>query len=219
AERELRAAIPWLKAELLDEAPLAVTRVKSHPALLHELERMAAAVISSKGKRGSRAVVELWADLLTDRPRLLALLRDAPEMPVPERDIVEAHRAMVDRVAAIVARDPRERPPERKAKKKTARRTRPEDAPRQAWAEMGLAQKPGERTVDADLPEHVRRVEGALGDEDDDDVRGQTGIDGQPTEDDRPLLDLDDAAILLRAHELLAGVDKPFAHLFVDEAQ
>jgi len=35
-------------------------------------------------------------------------------MPVPERDIIEAHRAMVDRVAAIVARDPRDRPPERK---------------------------------------------------------------------------------------------------------
>jgi DNA-binding NarL/FixJ family response regulator len=42
-------------------------------ALLHELERLAQAY---PGKRGSRAAVELWADLLTDRGRLLALLRD-----------------------------------------------------------------------------------------------------------------------------------------------
>jgi DNA helicase-2/ATP-dependent DNA helicase PcrA len=216
--RELRAAIPWLKAEIVDEAPPAVTRVKSHPALLHELERLAAAF---KGKRGSRAVVELWADLLTDRSRLMALLRDAPEMPVSERDITDAHRAMADRVAAIVARDPRDRPPEPKTqKKKKARKAeRPEEEPQQAWAEMGLERKPGERTVDADLPEHVRKVEGALGIEGDDDVRGDTGIDGLRTEDDQPLLDHDDVAILLRAHELLMGVRSPFAHLFVDEAQ
>ena len=99
---------------------------------------------------------------------------------------------MADRVAAIVARDPRDQPPDRKAKpagKKLVRKIiRPEDMPKQqGWAEMGLAQKPGERTVDADLPEHVRRVEGALGDENDQDVRGETGIDGLRTEDDRPL--------------------------------
>jgi DNA helicase II / ATP-dependent DNA helicase PcrA len=66
----------------------------------------------------------------------------------------------------------------------------------------------------------VRRVEGALGDdEDDQNIRGDTGIDGLRTEDDRALLDLDDIAILLRGHELLCGVKEPFAHLFVDEAQ
>src|SRR6185436_1880301 len=64
AERELRAAVPWLRAEIVDDVVPAVTRVKSHPALLHELERLAAAY---RGKRGSRGVVELWADLLTDR--------------------------------------------------------------------------------------------------------------------------------------------------------
>ena len=60
AEKELRAAIPWLRATITDEAPPAVSRVKSHPALLHDLERRAAA---HQGKRDSRAVVELWADL------------------------------------------------------------------------------------------------------------------------------------------------------------
>jgi DNA helicase II / ATP-dependent DNA helicase PcrA len=218
ASRELRAAIPWLRAEIVDQVIPAVTRVKSHPALLHELERSAAV---HQGKRNSRAVVELWADLLTDRPRLMALLRDAKEMPISESDVTEAHRIMVDRVAAIVARDPRDRPPEPKAaRRKIARKLREDDAPKQSWAAMGLERKPGERTVDADLPEHVRRVEGALGDdEDDQNIRGDTGIDGLRTEDDQPLLDLDDVAILLRAHELLCGVKQPFAHLFVDEAQ
>ncbi|HSZ82227.1 MAG TPA: ATP-binding domain-containing protein, partial [Polyangia bacterium] len=217
AERELRAAIPWLRAEIVDEATPAVTRVKSHPALVHELERLVAA---HQGKRGSRAVVEVWADLLTDKSRLLALLRADEEMPVSERDIVDAHRLMVDRVAAIVARDPRDRPPEPRVKKKVRAEpmARPGAATAGDWAEMGL-QKPGERTVDADLPEHVRRVEGALGIENDVDVRGETGIDGLATDDDRPLLDLDDVAILLRAHELLAGVKQPLAHVFVDEAQ
>ena len=224
AERELRVAIPWLRAEIVDEAAPAVSRVKSHPALLHELERLAAAY---RGKRGSRAAVELWADLLTDRSRLMALLRGADEMPVSEGDIVDAHRIMVDRVAAIVARDPRDRPPEleaakaSKATKKKAsaeRRARAELAQREDLADTGM-DKPKERTVDADLPEHVRRVEGVLGIEGDDDVRGDTGIDGLATDDDRPLLDLDDVAILLRAHALVCGVKQPFAHVFVDEAQ
>jgi DNA helicase-2/ATP-dependent DNA helicase PcrA len=226
AEKELRAAVPWLKAEIVDDATPAVTRVKSHPALLHELERLAAAY---EGKRGSRGVVELWADLLTDRTRLLALLRDAEEMPVSERDIVDAHRVMVDRVAAIVARDPRDRPPEPKTRTKRRRSAggpgmhleggAAGEALRGELAEVGLERKPQERTVDADLPEHVRRVEGALGIENDSDVRGEIGIDGLATEDDRPLLDLDDVSMLLRAHELLVGVKQPLAHVFVDEAQ
>jgi DNA helicase-2/ATP-dependent DNA helicase PcrA len=215
AEKELRAAVPWLRAEIVDESSAAVRRVKSHPALLHELERRAAA---HAGKRNSRAIVELWADLLTDRARLLALLRDAAEMPVSERDIDEAHGAMLDRVAAVMSRDPRERPPERKPAKKNAPPPRETEESDVAVA-LG-EHKPGQRTVDSDLPEGLRRVEGALAaDEDDQNIRGDTGIDGLPTEDDRALLDLDDVAILLRAHELLSGVKQPFAHLFVDEAQ
>ncbi len=89
---------------------------------------------------------------------------------------------------------------------------------------MGLEQKAGQRTVDSDLPEGVRRVEGTGGDPDDDadddqNIRGETGIDGLRTEDDAATLDLDDVAILLRASQLLRGVKRPFVHLFVDEAQ
>jgi DNA helicase-2/ATP-dependent DNA helicase PcrA len=234
AERGLAAEIPWLRARITDDAvPPAVTRVKSHPALLHELERLAAAYRGRGGKRGSRAAVELWADLLTDRGRLLALLRDAAEMPVAERDVDEAHRHMVDRVAAIVARDPRDGDATAAAKEKRARKDKKrapaaaDPGPELHWTAMGLQHKPGQRTVDSDLPEGIRRVEGdgdlvADGDDDADDdqnVRGATGIDGLRTEDDEPLLDLDDVAILLRASQLVRGVKHPFAHLFVDEAQ
>jgi len=232
AARALRTEIPWLRAGIVEEAAPAVTRVKSHPALLHELERLAKAY---RGARGSRAAVELWADLLTDKGRLLALLRDAAEMPVPERDVIEAHAIMTDRVAAIVARDPREgadrpaaagkRRAGRKARARAAARERP-PSPDMHWTAMGLAHKPGQRTVDSDLPEHVRRVEGsgpdgadADADADDQNIRGATGIDGLPTDDDAPILDADDVAILLRASQLLRGAKHPFAHLFVDEAQ
>ena len=232
AERGLAADIPWLRARIADDAVPAVTRVKSHPALLHELERLAAAY---GGKRGSRAAVALWADLLTDRGRLLALLGGAAEMPVAERDIFDAHRIMVDRVAAIVARDPRDgdgerdRAPGARTKgKRAGKRGKPAPAPgpEMHWTAMGLAQKHGQRTVDSDLPEGVRRVEGdgdlIDGDddaEDDQNIRGETGIDGLRTEDDEPLLDLDDVAILLRASQLVRGAKHPFAHLFIDEAQ
>ena len=230
AERGLAAEIPWLRARITDDAVPAVTRVKSHPALLHELERLAAAY---KGKRGSRAAVELWADLLTDRGRLIALLRDAAEMPVGERDIVDAHRLMVDRVAAIVARDPRDgdgadgaAAAGKRARKRGKKAPAAAPGPEMHWTAMGLEHKPGQRTVDSDLPEGVRRVEGdgdlVDGDDDADDdqnVRGATGIDGLRTEDDEALLDLDDVAILLRASQLVRGVKRPFAHLFVDEAQ
>jgi DNA helicase IV len=50
-------------------------------------------------------------------------------------------------------------------------------------------------------------------------VRGATGIDGLPTDDDLPVLDADDVAILLRANQLVRGARRPFSHLFVDEAQ
>jgi DNA helicase-2/ATP-dependent DNA helicase PcrA len=217
AERELRKAVPWIHATLTQDVVPAVTRVKSHPALLHELERKAAA---RKGKRGSRAAVELWADLLTDRGLLLSLLRNDPEMPVSEGDILEAHRIMVTRVQAIVGLDPRDRPAE---KKRAPRHIRPQDesedlAAAGVWTTTGNS--PPRKTVDSDLPEGVRRFESERDEVDDDEnVRGEIGIDGQRTEDDQPLLDADDLAILLRANQLVRPGEATLAHLFVDEAQ
>jgi DNA helicase-2/ATP-dependent DNA helicase PcrA len=217
AERELHRAIPWIHATLTQDVLPAVTRVKSHPALLHELERKAAA---RQGKRGSRAAVELWGDLLTDQGLLLSLLHNDAEMPVSEADILEAHRIMVTRVQAIVSLDPRDRPAE---KKRAPRHPRPRDesedlAAAGVWAPTG--DSPRGKTVDSDLPEGVRRYESERDEVDsDENVRGEIGIDGQRTEDDQPLLDADDLAILLRANQLVRPVESPLAHLFVDEAQ
>ena len=222
AARELRAEIPWLRATIVDDGLPAVVRVKSHPALLHELERRCAAYA---GKRTSRGAIEIWADLLTDRGRLVALLTAAGEMPIAERDVVEAHRAMTDRVAAIVARDPREGDGKKPPRKRRPKERPAAPGPDMHWTAMGLEHKAGQRTVDSDLPEGLRRVEGSDGGDPDDDanddqnIRGETGIDGLRTEDDAATLDLDDVAILLRASQLLRGVKHPFAHLFVDEAQ
>ncbi len=222
AERELQRAIPWLRATVTDDVVPAVTRVKSHPALLHELERRAR---SPKTKRGKSAVVELWADLLTDRELLVSLMGNDEEMRVSQADIDEAHRLLVTRVGAIVSRDPRELPPEEKkispAKSRAAERARKEELEDiEAWTSFGKGEGAKKKTVDDELPEHVRRVEAERDEVDDDEnVRGEIGIDGQRTEDDLPILDVDDLAILLRANQLLRKPETPLCHLFVDEAQ
>jgi DNA helicase-2/ATP-dependent DNA helicase PcrA len=215
AEQEVRKALPWLHATVTSEVPPAVTRVKSHPALLHELERRAAQRETPRGRYG---VVDLWAELLTDHALLVALMRDDPDVRVSQSDIDEAHRVLVTRVSAIVGKDPRERPAEKPR--------RPRRVVKDEWAEiaaettLGSHQGPRQKTVDSDLPEGVRRVEVERDEVDDDEnVRGEIGIDGQATEDELPILDVDDLAILLRANQLLRKPDPPLFHLFVDEAQ
>jgi DNA helicase II / ATP-dependent DNA helicase PcrA len=168
AAKELHRAFPNLRVPIVDDAPPSVGRLKSHPAVLHELERRARA---HRGRRSSRALIELWAELLTDRQRLGVLLASDARMPVSEDELGHAHRFMTDRVAGVLDRDPGER-----------RRAR-QPAP------------------------------------DDDEVRGETGIDGLRTEDERAALDLDDVAMLLRLDQLVRGRKHRYAHLFVDEAQ
>jgi DNA helicase-2/ATP-dependent DNA helicase PcrA len=229
AEKELRRVLPWLHATVTDDVVPAVARVKSHPALLRELEQRAR---KRGAKRGRNAVLELWADLLTDRPLLMSLLREdrGSALRVSTADIEEAHRLIVTRVAAIVAKDPREagteakQPHTSRRAQQRARREELDDI--RAWTSLGQEDGPNSKTgkmaktVDDDLPEHVRRVEAERDEVDDDEnVRGEIGIDGQRTEDDLPILDLDDLAILLRASELLRPAENPLRHLFVDEAQ
>jgi DNA helicase-2/ATP-dependent DNA helicase PcrA len=75
--------------------------------------------------------------------------------------------------------------------------------------------RPGEPVPSARAPQ----------DEDDDDIRGDVGIDGLPTHEDHLTLDVEDAALLLRAYQILRGSLRKgkdrleFEHLFVDEAQ
>lgn len=175
ATGELGRAFPWLRFQLVDDAPPIVTRLKSHPTVLHELERR---VRERRGNRTvhsarSRAVVDLWAELLTDRGRLQQLLGPAGADALTMAQIDEAHRFVVDRVAAVMDFDPAARRDQR-----------------------------------APLP-------------DDDEERGSMGVDGAPTETDVPQLDLEDVALLLRAHQLVRGIPERrlLTHLFVDEAQ
>jgi DNA helicase-2/ATP-dependent DNA helicase PcrA len=162
ASRELHRAYPHLAVPIVDDAPPAVGRLKSHPALLHELERRGRDHV---GRRTSRSLIEIWADLLTDRARLTSLVAGA----ISAEEVADAHRFITDRVAGVLERRP---------------------APRLA----------GPRP-------------------DDDDVRGDIGIDGLRTEDERAVLDLDDVAMLLRLDELVRGRKQLYDHLFVDEAQ
>ena len=173
AEAELRRAIPWLEPRIDDDVPAVVSRFKSHPALLRELERR---VRAHRGRRSARAVVELWAEVLTDRKRLLLLLPGDPELPMPAHEIAEAQRLLGDRVAAVLDREPAERAERRRAARAAARA-------------------------------------------DDDDIRGQTGVDGLPIHDAETVLDPYDLALLLRAHQLLRAPEPQLAQLFVDEAQ
>jgi DNA helicase II / ATP-dependent DNA helicase PcrA len=168
ARKELRRAFPSLDLPIADDAPAVVGRLKSHPALLRELERRGRA---HRGRRTSRALLELWAELLTDRTRLATILAGHPGAPLTEDEVTGAHRFMADRVAGVLERDPAER-------------------------------RRGGQPAPAD-----------------DDVRGETGIDGLRTEDERAVLDLEDVAMLLRLDQLVRGRKRRYAHLFVDEAQ
>lgn len=179
AENELRKCLPTLEFQLIADTPAAVTRVKSHPALLHELEHRTRTLLAKTKKVSKRATLEVWGELMTDRPTLLRLLQTDPEMPLPASDIHAAHEHMAARTAALLERDAAVR---------------------------------NEEKVQARLRERY-------GTPDDDEVRGDVGVDGERTEDTRGLLDIEDVALLLRVHQLLHGARKEHVHLFVDEAQ
>ena len=138
-----------------------------------------------------------------------------PRCRSSERDIVEAHRIMVDRVAAIVARDPRERRPSRRPRREGRRDVAGRSARRRdrgAAAATCTGPRWASSTSPASAPSTAisprgcaaSRARTATTTDDDQNIRGETGIDGLRTEDDPPLLDLDDVAILLRANQLAA---------------
>ena len=217
AQRELGRAIPWLKARIVEEGPAAVLRVKSHPALLAEIERRARESRAAGGKRVSRAVIDLWAELVTDLPRLRELLtvatREEGALPaLPDSDVVECHRFMTERVAAVVESDPRTRESVAKPERRRGRKS-PADRKKEAAYEA---------LAGAERPVEVAKRDDTGKDDDldpDADVRGETGIDGLATVGADAELDLPDVALLLRAHQLLRGSKHGLAHLFVDEAQ
>jgi DNA helicase-2/ATP-dependent DNA helicase PcrA len=219
AEAELALAIPWLRVRVDDDSSPVVNRVKSHPALLGELERRARKLRTlPKDKRGSRAIIELWAELLTDRARLLELCCGAVDFPLRERDVDEAHGLMSERVAAVMDREPREKVVRQKpVSKESKARTRDHALEKQVDPSRlsGAAMRAYADAAGSPMRDYDEEEEG----EGDETVRGDTGIDGLATAGEEPVLDLGDVAMILRANQIVRGARKQLAHLFVDEAQ
>ncbi|HEY0706460.1 MAG TPA: ATP-binding domain-containing protein, partial [Polyangia bacterium] len=213
AQAELARVIPWLKVRIDDDSPPGVSRVKSHPAVLRELEMRGRKL---KGKKGPRVVVDLWAELLTDLPRLLELCCTGPDLPLSRAEVIEAHRLIKEGVAAVTDREPTEKKPKAPRGKPGKKRIHGSD---EAANQFNVATaRVGERAVDAAATagrDDIDDVEH----EGDETMRGETGIDGLLTAGDVPVLDLGDVAILLRAHQLVRGSREGIGHLFVDEAQ
>jgi DNA helicase-2/ATP-dependent DNA helicase PcrA len=81
-------------------------RLKKHPALLQEIEKRAHAYA---GRPTTRAVVELWADTLSDFDLLQQTVGAAKVAPMRPDEIRRAHQDLVPRVTAVLEQDPRER--------------------------------------------------------------------------------------------------------------
>jgi DNA helicase-2/ATP-dependent DNA helicase PcrA len=195
AGRMLKHAVPWLGVvPVVDDAPSVVTRLKKHPAVLHALERRVEAHLAKPGaRRDSRAIVELWADLLTDKDGLIEAFAGETADPIGSAEISRAHRFCADRCPAVLEADPRDRP--------------------EPGVPAAAARAPAEETdTDSDRP-------------DDDDVRGEFGVDGLLTEDSSASIDPEDVVLLLRLTQLVKGPlragkkGRLWSHLFVDEAQ
>lgn len=107
AAKERKRAYPWLAAvTVTDETPSVVTRLKKHPALMHELERRAAKFAADpRTRKDSRAIAALWAETLTDLEALLQAFANDPRDPLSTDEIKRAHRWCSERCPAVVERD------------------------------------------------------------------------------------------------------------------
>jgi DNA helicase-2/ATP-dependent DNA helicase PcrA len=106
AEKEMRFALPWLRLPIDDDAATSVVRMKKHPALLREIENRARAF---SGRPTSRAVLELWADVLSDLDLLQRVLGSTESSPMRPDEIRRAHQDCAPRIIAVLEQDPRER--------------------------------------------------------------------------------------------------------------
>ena len=211
AERAAARRCPTLQVQVVDDAAAGGAAGEEPPGAAGG--DGAAGAPAAPGQAHARAaIIQLWAELLTDRQRLLALLT-GPDAGAALRgaDVNEAFRQMTERVAAVTDREPRARAAGPSRSRGRATQPRAPGGGRGA-GDAGAAQ-PGRR--------HRRQVEDDDGDEDEE-IRGSTGIDGARTDGDEPELDLGDVAMLLRAHQIIrrpARSSARLCHLFVDEAQ
>lgn len=105
----------WLDVPVEDSTPSAVTRYKTHPAMLELFERRAAELANDpRIRRDSRGVLAFWADVLTDKARVLAAFEEANDPELTREAVLQAWRWCADRCPAVVEADPGDRA-ERKA--------------------------------------------------------------------------------------------------------
>jgi DNA helicase-2/ATP-dependent DNA helicase PcrA len=115
AQDARRRALPWLEAPVEENTPAVVTRYKTHPALLRLLERRAEELKNdARVRRDSRGVLAFWADVLTDRARVLKAFEQANDPEFGPEQVLRAWRWCADRCPAVVDLDPGDRA-ERKA--------------------------------------------------------------------------------------------------------
>jgi len=114
--RDMREKLyAWLDVPVADDTPSGVTRLKTHPVILHLFEERALEWRADPATRkDSRGIMGLWAEVLTDKDRILAAFRKKPDPEFTEDQIVRAWRWCADRCPAVVDMDPGDRA-ERKA--------------------------------------------------------------------------------------------------------
>jgi DNA helicase-2/ATP-dependent DNA helicase PcrA len=114
--REVRQrTFMWLDVPVEEGTPSAVTRYKTHPAMLKLFERRARELAHDQRiRRDSRGVVAFWADVLTDKARVLEAFAEANDPELGKEQVLQAWRWCADRCPAVVESDPGDRA-ERKA--------------------------------------------------------------------------------------------------------
>lgn len=108
-----KRAIPWLEAPVDESTPSEVTRYKTHPNMLRLLEKKAKAARQAGLNMGSeidsRAVVQLWADLLTDEPEVRKAFEANPDAEFSLDGVARALKHCRERCRGILELDPGDR--------------------------------------------------------------------------------------------------------------
>lgn len=184
-------------------------------ALRHAIERTVAS-----SRRELLDVSSVWADILTDEPRMRRVYEEHAKDEIDEDDLMTALGWCVEKCGKVTAELERRRDEETpKAEKKAAKKGSDDEDATEGDPSLRFVEGEG------DKPKMVsrRRSTDDDGDDDDDDDRS-VGIDGA-TEVEPPRLDREDDAILLRLVQRLRGPlvkNKErirYEHILIDEAQ
>jgi DNA helicase-2/ATP-dependent DNA helicase PcrA len=222
AAKQRATHMPWLGAVTVsDETPAAVSQLKKHPAVLGLLEaRCARARADARSRSDPQTPVTVWAETLTDLGALREALARSKAPGLGEADLRRAHRWCAERCAAVAELRPGEVESGGDARGRANEHARARVHERED--ENGHGHGPGHGHGHG----HGIGIGHGEGEApDDDDVRGERGIDGLPTSDDLAVLDREDEALLLRAYQCARGPLRrgrerlEVEHLFVDEAQ